>query len=115
MSTSAWRAMRARRSLYGSPAFAKIGSFCDSTSELKTSIIGMFVRTMLRGMTRLAGLTDGVPMSIRLSDRAGPLSRGCALPVKARPSRASEKGTRIGRPRKRTFASVATPRAPAKT
>ena len=47
MSTSACSAMRASSSLYGSPATEKIGSFCDSTSELKTSIIGMPVRTML--------------------------------------------------------------------
>jgi hypothetical protein len=47
----------------------KMGSFCDSTSVLNTSIIGMPVRTMLRGMMRLAGLTDGPPMSIRFSSR----------------------------------------------
>ena len=114
-SVSAWSAMRASSSLYGSPDFAKTGSFCDSTRELNTSIIGMPVRTMLRGTTRLAGFTDGPPMSIMPSESAGPPSRGLPAPSKTRPSRSSENATCIGRPRKRTRASVAMPRAPAKT
>jgi hypothetical protein len=91
------------------------GSFCDSTRVLKTSIIGMPVRTMRRGMMRLAGFTDGPPRSIMFSVISGPRSRGTPLPVKIRPSSASEKGTCIGRPRNRTLASVEMPRLPAKT
>ena len=45
----------------------------------------------------------------------GPLSRGSPPPVKMRPSRPSENGTCTACPRKRTSASVATPRVPAKT
>lgn len=55
----------------GSPARAKIGSFCETTSELKRSIIGMFVRTMRLGMMRLAGLTEGWPIGIWFSVIAG--------------------------------------------
>ena len=50
--------MRARSSLYGSPAIENIGSFCDSTSELKRSIIGMPVRTILFGMIRFTGFKE---------------------------------------------------------
>ena len=107
--------MRASRGLYGSPARAKMGSFCDSTRVLKMSIIGMPVRTMFFGMMRLAGFTEGPPMSIMLSSRTGPLSRGTPPPVKTRPRRSSEKGTRMGCERNRTWASVATPLAPANT
>ena len=74
----------------------------------------MFVRTMRLGMMRLAGLTEGWPIGIWFSVIAGPPSRGSPVPVKARPRRASEKGTFIVSPRKRTEASVSTPRAPAK-
>ena len=112
-SESAWSAMRASSSLYGSPARAKIGSFWLLTSELKRSIIGMFVRTIWLGMMRLAGLTDGWPMGIWFSVMAGPPSRGAPVPVNARPRSAFEKGTFIVSPRKRTAASVSTPRAPA--
>lgn len=75
-STSACSAMRASSSLYGSPAIEKIGSFCDSTNVLNTSIIGMFVRIMLRGMMRLAGFTDGPPMSTMSEVTSGLPSRG---------------------------------------
>ncbi len=115
MSTSACRAIRASNSLYGSPAAAKIGSFCDSTSELNTSIIGIPVRTILRGMMRLAGLTDGPPMGMRFSSSAGPLSRGCPEPLNTRPSKASVNETSMVCPRKRTWPSVAMPRLPANT
>ncbi len=113
-SESACSAMRARSSLYGSPARAKIGSFCDFTSELNRSIIGMFVRTISCGMMRLAGFTEGWPIGDGSSSIAGPPSRGTAAPVKARPRSACENGTFIVSPRKRTFAAVSTPRAPAK-
>ena len=107
-------AMRARSSLYGSPARAKIGSFWETTSELKRSIIGMFVRTMRFGMMRFEGFTDGWPIGTLFSESAGPPSRGLPVPVKARPRRASPKGIFIVSPRKRTRAEVSTPRAPAK-
>ena len=55
------------------------GELLGSTRELKMSIMGMPVRTMLRGMMRLAGLTDGPPISIGLVS-AGPWSRGCRRP-----------------------------------
>ena len=81
--------MRASRGLYGSPATEKIGSFCDSTRLLNTSIIGMPVRIMVRGMMRRAGLTDGPTMAMRSSSRAGPPSRGTPPPVNTRPRSAS--------------------------
>ena len=84
------------------------------TSELKRSIIGMFVFTMRFGMMRFAGLTDGCPMGEGFSLIAGPPSRGMPAPVNARPRSASEKGTFIVSPRKRTRAAVSTPLAPAK-
>ncbi len=114
-STSACMAIRARRGLYGSPETEKIGSFCDSTSELKTSIIGMLVRIMFFGMIRFAGLTDGVPVSMRFSSRRGPLSRGSPLPSKMRPSRLSEKEICMGCPMKTTSSPVDMPRPPVNT
>ena len=74
----------------------------------------MFVRTISCGMTRFAGLTEGRPMGVGFSLKVGPPSRGVPEPVNARPKRSSEKGTFIVSPRKRTFAAVSTPRAPAK-
>ena len=113
-SESACRAMRASSSLYGSPARAKIGSFCDFTSVLKRSIIGMLVRTISCGMMRLAGFTDGWPIGELSPSTAGPPSRGAPVPVNARPRRSLENGTCIVSPRNLTFADVSTPRAPAK-
>ena len=107
--------MRDNNSLYGSPATEKIGSFCDSTSELKISIIGIPVRIMFLGTIRFEGLTDGPPMAIILSRRAGPLSRGSPLPEKIRPSRFSEKDTCMGCFKNRTRSLVETPRLPART
>ncbi len=92
-----------------------MGSFCDSTSELNTSIMGMPVRIMLRGMMRLAGFTGGPPISIILSSSTGPLSRGRPDPVNTRPSSASEQEVRRRSPRKRTSALVGIPRVPANT
>ena len=64
-------------------------------------------------MIRFAGLTDGWPIGDISPSTAGPPSRGSHAPVKTLPSRASEKGTFIASPRKRTLAEVSTPRAPA--
>ena len=75
----------------------------------------MPVRTMFFGMIRLAGLAEGPPIAVMFSEMAGPRSRGTALPVNTRPSRASENGTRMVWPRKRTSESVAMPRLPANT
>ena len=99
----------------GSPAGAKMGSFWLSTNVLNTSIMGMPVRTILRGMIRFDGFTEGPPASMGSSSRAGRPSRGRPAPSKTRPSSASEKGTWTVRPRKRTWASVGRPRLPAKT
>jgi len=115
MSASACSPIRANSSLYGSPATEKIGSFCDSTSELKTSIMGMPVAIILSGMRRRTGLTTGEPMS-RGSPWAGPRpSRGRAEPSNTRPSNASEKGTCMGRCKNRTRSLLETPWEPAKT
>ena len=74
MSASACSPMRASSSLYGSPATEKIGSFWDSTSELKMSIMGMPVSTIWSGIRRRTGLTTGEPRSI-ISPVTGPRRR----------------------------------------
>ena len=51
-----------------------VNTLCDSTSVLNTSIIGIPVRIIFRGITRFAGFTDGPPM------RASP----CAFPASLR-------------------------------
>jgi hypothetical protein len=101
--------------LYGSPETEKIGSFWDTTSVLKRSIMGIPVRIMFRGMMRSEGLTEGPPMGMTLSFSAGPLSLGSPEPENTLPSRSAEKGTCMGRPRKRTVSPVEMPRPPAKT
>ena len=75
----------------------------------------MPVRTILRGMMRLAGFTDGPPIAMRFSSSSGPLSRGWPEPLNTRPSRASVNDTSILCPRKRTWPSVEMPRLPANT
>ena len=107
--------MRASRALYGSPGTEKMGSFCDSTSELKMSIIGMPVRIIRSGTRRQVGLTGGPPMSTGGASTSGLPSRGRPAPSKTRPRRSSEKGTCMGRPRNRTRSPVETPCVPAKT
>ena len=77
--------------------------------------MGIPVRIMFRGIMRWAGFTEGPPMEIRFSWRAGPLSRGFPEPEKTRPRRFSEKGTCMERPKKRTVSPVEMPRPPAKT
>ena len=63
MSASAWVAMRARSRLCDSPATEKMGIFWLSTRQLKTSIMGIFVRIMFFGTMRVTGLTEGPPIS----------------------------------------------------
>ena len=47
----------------------------------------MPVWIMFLGMILFAGFTDGPPMGIMFSVRAGPLSRGTPEPLNTRPSR----------------------------
>ena len=115
--TSTWACMAMRESswLYGSPDTEKMGSFWLSTRVLNTSIMGIPVRISLLGTIRRDGFTEGPPMGIIFSVRAGPLSRGTPAPSKMRPSRWSEKDTIMGRPRKRTGSVVLTPWVPLNT
>ena len=92
-----------------------MGSFWLSTRVLNTSIMGIPVRISLLGTIRLDGFTEGPPMGIIFSVRAGPLSRGTPAPSKMRPSRWSEKDTIMGRPRNRTGSVVLTPWVPLNT
>ena len=115
MSTWACMAMRERSWLYGSPETEKMGSFWLSTRVLNTSIMGMPVRIILSGTIRLEGFTEGPPMGIMFSVRAGPLSRGTPAPSKMRPKRWSEKETIMGWPKKRTESVVLTPWVPLNT
>ena len=86
-----WLAIRIKRRLYGSPATEKMGIFCDLTRQLKTSIIGIFVRTSSRGMIRRIGLKEGWPISTLSPTISGPPSMGSPAPLKRRPNRASLK------------------------
>ena len=77
--------------------------------------MGIPVRIISLGIIRWEGLTEGPPMGIRLSCKAGPLSLGDPEPEKTRPIRLSEKGTCMGRPKKRTVSLVEIPLPPANT
>ena len=79
------------------------------------SIIGIPVRIMRFGVMRFDGLTEGPPISTRLSTSAGPWSRGSAEPLKMRPSKSSLNETFISCPKKRIWSFVETPRPPANT
>jgi len=91
-----------------------MGSFWETTRVLKTSIMGMPVRTMVSGRRRLTGFTEGPPISMGSSSRAVRPSRGCPEPSKMRPRRLSLKGICMGCPMKRTRSRVDTPWVPAK-
>ena len=77
--------------------------------------MGMPVRIMCLGTMRRAGFTEGPPMGIMFSVRAGPLSRGTPAPSKIRPKRCSLKDTIMGLPKNRTGSVVLTPWVPEKT
>ena len=92
-----------------------MGSFWLTTSELNTSIIGMFVRIICLAMMRLAGLNEGPPIGMSSSTGSGPPSIGTPLPLKIRPSIDSPYLTCIGCPRKRTWSFVESPLVPPNT
>ena len=84
-SASACSPTRASSSLYGSPATEKIGSFCDSTSELNTSIIGMPVWTIWSGHAAHDRVDRGRADLDHLADHVGPAVAGTAGAVEDAP------------------------------
>ena len=61
------------------------------------SYIGMFVRTMSRGIIRFVGLKEGPPISRPSPTMSGPLSIGTPEPLKRRPKSWSENETCMSR------------------